>query len=118
MSKRAATLPPPLGPLPITAPYFPKSLLALIAKFDPVQQPLGNFQGKKIYCLSGELDELVPFTVSGTEEFVEKLKKNGVSVDFSIESGVGHACTQVMATKAAEYIKAALAEKEKVVAKM
>ena len=90
LSHRAGGLMPPLGPLPITAPYFPNSLLALLAKQDPVNVPPAVWEGRRILVLSGGNDELVNFDHGGTAEFVNRLREEGrVGVlDVWVEEGM------------------------------
>lgn len=89
MSHRAQSLPPPLGPLPITGPHFPASLLALIKKDDPVNADDRVWKGKRILVMSGKEDPLVNFVHGGSDVFVEKLKgMNGVEIEAFVEEGV------------------------------
>ncbi|KAI9451082.1 Alpha/Beta hydrolase protein [Lactarius psammicola] len=57
--------------IPRAAPYFLKSLRALVSTYDTVMAPPGAFAGKRILALSGANDTLVPWSVS--RAFVEAL---------------------------------------------
>lgn len=85
MQHRAATLAPPLGPISLSAPHFPRFLVEQVERYDPVNVSPSNFAGKKILCLSGVDDELVNFEQSGTAKFVKNLQKENVDVDFVVE---------------------------------
>lgn len=74
LSHRATTLPAPLGPLPLSAPYFPPSLLALIARDDPVNVDRAVWRGRKVCVLSGGADTLVNYVHGGSERFVSVLR--------------------------------------------
>lgn len=88
LSHRAQHLPPPLGPLPITAPHFPSTLLSLIAREDPVNVSAERWSGKKILVLSGGEDTLVNYVEGASEAFVERLKGEGVDVSVWVQDGV------------------------------
>lgn len=82
LSHRAANLPAPHGPLPISAPYFPTSLLRLIERDDPINVPRSVWKGRKILVLSGGADELVNYVHGATDRFVEVLRGDeGVGED-------------------------------------
>lgn len=76
LSNRAKSLPPPWGPVPMTAPFFPRSILDLIARIDPVNVNPVAWTGKKICVLSGRDDTLVPYDLGGTAEFVDTVLQN------------------------------------------
>lgn len=88
LSHRAASLAPPLGPLPIAAPFFPASLLALVARDDPVNTPIEAWKGRKILVLSGADDTLVNYEIGGSGAWVAMLKAAGVDVEAVVQSGV------------------------------
>ncbi|KAK4700254.1 hypothetical protein P7C70_g6000, partial [Phenoliferia sp. Uapishka_3] len=104
LSHRAASLAAPLGPLPIAAPYFPKSFLDLIERHDPVNVSIEAWKDKRILVLSGEDDTLVNYGDGGTDTWVQKLKAAGVDVDVVVQSGVGHALSPEMVQLACEYV--------------
>ena len=76
LSHRAKNLPAPAGPLPLSAPFFPRSLLTAFDKLDPASPSLSldRWEGKQILVLSGEEDQLVNFVHGKSGEFVERLK--------------------------------------------
>lgn len=60
----------------MTAPFFPRSILDLIARIDPVNVNPVAWTGKKICVLSGRDDTLVPYDLGGTAEFVDTVLQN------------------------------------------
>ncbi|KAI0635458.1 Alpha/Beta hydrolase protein [Trametes polyzona] len=105
MSRRARSHKLPVGP-----PYFPKSLLDLIARADPVAAPYtaadasNPFLGKKILVLSGQDDKKVPWATAA-KTFVENLNvgEGGVK-EVIIESGVGHLFSPAMVKECARFV--------------
>lgn len=76
LSHRAKNLPSPAGPLPLSAPFFPRSLLTAFENLDPASPSLSldRWEGKKILVLSGEEDKLVNFVDGKSGEFVDRLR--------------------------------------------
>ena len=73
LTARARSTPEPWGPIPIEAPFFPKSILNLIARSDPVNVDRKIWSGRKICVLGGKEDRLVPHDRGGTAAFVENV---------------------------------------------
>lgn len=71
--------------LKVGPPLFPDSFVTLLKKQDPCNVPLSSYKGKRIFALSGEQDTLVNFVVGGSEDFVAKLKHEGVNVQVFID---------------------------------
>lgn len=97
--------------IPIAPPYFPKSFLEYLKRYDPTNVPYtasdntNPFRGKRILVLSGKEDMVVPWTVS--EGFVEKLnvgeEEGGVKEVF-VEPGIGHTCSPAMVKEAVRFL--------------
>ncbi|BGP43711.1 hypothetical protein JCM10449v2_007756 [Rhodotorula kratochvilovae] len=106
LTHRAVHLPAPQGPLPLSAPYFPASLLALLAREDPANVPFAQWDGRRVLVLSGENDKLVNYVDGGSEAFVERLKTeaNGVTVEAWVQPQTGHACTPEMIERTCEFL--------------
>ncbi|GAA5895487.1 hypothetical protein JCM8208_005246 [Rhodotorula glutinis] len=106
LSHRASTLPPPAGPLPLSPPYFPASLVALFAREDPAKVPLATWDGKRVLVLSGEEDQLVNYVHGGSEAFVGRLESEakGCKVEAWVQPKTGHACTPEMIERTCEFI--------------
>lgn len=104
MSRRARSHKLPVGP-----PYFPASLLALIARADPCTAPYtapdasNPFHGKKILVLSGQDDKKVPWT--SAQAFVEGLDVGAEGVkEVIVEPGVGHEFSAAMVKECARFV--------------
>ncbi|KAL1939267.1 hypothetical protein VTO73DRAFT_10070 [Trametes versicolor] len=104
MSRRARSHKLPVGP-----PYFPASLLALIARADPCTAPYtapdasNPFHGKKILVLSGQDDKKVPWT--SAQAFVEGLDVGPQGVkEVIVEPGVGHEFSAAMVKECARFV--------------
>ncbi|GAA5962746.1 hypothetical protein JCM3765_006189 [Sporobolomyces pararoseus] len=106
LSDRALSLPPPSGPLSVSSPYFPASFVEFLKKNDPDQVAMSTWKDRKILVLSGEDDTLVNFVKGGSEEFVEKLKKEGGLQELQVwvQPKTGHACTPEMMERATKFI--------------
>ncbi|GAA6003312.1 alpha/beta hydrolase family protein [Rhodotorula paludigena] len=106
LSHRAAHLPAPHGPLPLAAPTFPASLIALFKRTDPDQVPRETWRGRRILVLSGADDKLVNFVNGGSEKFVERLREEGTecTVETWVQEKTGHACTPEMIERACEFV--------------
>ncbi|GAA5938030.1 hypothetical protein JCM1841_000212 [Sporobolomyces salmonicolor] len=107
LSHRATTqIAAPMGPLPVSAPYFPSSFLALLKRLDPDQVDLGVWKGRKLLVMSGAEDELVNFVHGGTHAFVQRLEKEGACerVEVWVQPQTGHACTSEMIERAREFV--------------
>ncbi|GAA5866024.1 hypothetical protein JCM1840_003380 [Sporobolomyces johnsonii] len=107
LSHRATTqIAPPMGPLPVSAPYFPASFLALLERLDPDQVDRGVWKGRKLLVMSGEDDELVNFVKGGTHKFVERLENEGACerLEVWVQPQTGHACTPEMMDRAREFV--------------
>lgn len=92
--------------------YFPATLLDVVRRFDPaavgVEEAARRLRGKKVLCLSGALDKLVPYSCS--KGFIEALKAaGGVDVDDRVFEGAGHECTPAMVQAVAEWVAQVLA---------
>lgn len=92
--------------------HFPATLLDVVRRFDPaavgVEEAARRLRGKKVLCLSGALDKLVPYPCS--KEFIEALRAaGGVEVDDRLFDGVGHECTPAMVQALAEWVAKVLA---------
>ncbi|KAI8970643.1 Alpha/Beta hydrolase protein [Trametes punicea] len=104
MTRRAKSHKLPVGP-----PYFPKSLIDLIHRADPVVVPYtaldssNPFLGKKILVLSGQDDKKVPWT--SAKEFVDNLNvgQGGVK-EVIVEPGVGHEFSPAMVKECARFV--------------
>ncbi|GAA5883701.1 hypothetical protein JCM16303_004777 [Sporobolomyces ruberrimus] len=121
LSDRALNLPPPSGPLSVSAPYFPKTFLDLLKRQDPDQVEMSVWKGRKILVLSGQDDTLVNYVKGGSEKFVEKLKKEGQVQELQVwvQPKTGHACTPEMMEKATSCVwKSLCSESGSTVAKM
>ncbi|KAA8894205.1 Alpha/Beta hydrolase protein, partial [Sphaerosporella brunnea] len=86
---------------------FPQSLLQTVKKLDPaamgVEAAAEKLKGKKVLCLSGGADKMVPYECS--RPFLEELKKvDGVEVRDVVYEGVGHECTPVMVEELAKWV--------------
>lgn len=95
--------------IPMEPPYLPKTLLELVAAFDPASQPYQSedasnpFYGKKILVLSGREDPLVPWIAS--EPFISALKVGDSGIkEVNVYPGVGHKCTPQMVVDMGEFV--------------
>ncbi|GAA5973068.1 hypothetical protein JCM8115_001460 [Rhodotorula mucilaginosa] len=108
LSHRAKNLPAPAGPLPLSAPFFPRSLLTAFDKLDPASPSLSldRWEGKQILVLSGEEDQLVNFVHGKSGEFVERLKAKVRSchVEAWVQPGTGHLCSVEMMDRACDFV--------------
>ncbi|BGP66207.1 hypothetical protein NBRC10512v2_007605 [Rhodotorula toruloides] len=104
LTNRAANLPAPAGPLPLSAPYFPRTLMSLFDALDPDRTTRDRWTGKKICVLSGADDHLVDYYKGGSDKFVEKLRECGVEVDAWVQPNTGHACTPEMIERICDFI--------------
>ncbi|GAA5941228.1 alpha/beta hydrolase family protein [Sporobolomyces koalae] len=106
LSDRALSLPPPSGPLTVSAPYFPASFVDLLKKTDPDQVSLSVWKGRKLLVLSGAEDELVNFVKGGSEKFIKVLEREGnlKELDVWVQPETGHACTPEMMSRASEFV--------------
>ncbi|GAA5822271.1 hypothetical protein JCM3770_002511 [Rhodotorula araucariae] len=106
LTHRAAHLPAPQGPLPLSAPYFPASLVALLAREDPANVPLARWDGRRVLVLSGADDALVHYVHGGSEAFVKKIadEAKGTKVEAWVQPKTGHACTPEMIERTCEFV--------------
>lgn len=105
MSRRARAHKLPLGP-----PYFPKTLLDLIARADPAAAPYtapdasNPFLGKRILVLSGRDDKKVPWETAA-KRFVTGLYVGSKGVkEVWVEPGVGHEFSPGMVKECARFV--------------
>jgi pimeloyl-ACP methyl ester carboxylesterase len=86
--------------------YFPKTLLDTVRRYDPAAmgtEAVRRLRGKKVLCLSGEVDKLVPYESS--RRFLGRLREEQVEVVDRVFRGVGHECTDVMVKELAEWVR-------------
>ncbi|KAF8244832.1 alpha/beta-hydrolase [Wilcoxina mikolae CBS 423.85] len=92
---------------------FPKTLLDTVRRYDPaamgVDEAVRRLKGKKVLCLSGGVDKLVPYECS--KRFLGELKEKGVNVVDRVFDGVGHECTDEMVKELAGWVDAVVAGK-------
>lgn len=95
--------------LPFAPPYFPNSLLDVIAEKDPVTTPFtlsdasNPFFGKKVLVLSGADDTLVPWRFS--QDFVERLEVGSTGFKKScVFAETGHTCSPAMVEEMAHFL--------------
>jgi len=94
---------------PFAPPFVPKSLLALMERLDPAQQPntldapANPYIGKKILILSGADDTSVPHSAGAA--YIDQLEVGpfGVKKVF-VQPATGHTCTPEMRDMAAEFL--------------
>ncbi|GAA5987024.1 hypothetical protein JCM11641_004422 [Rhodosporidiobolus odoratus] len=110
LTHRASRLPPPLGPLPLTGPYFPRTLLSTFSNVDPASRSTEEikqrYKGRKVLVMSGREDGLVNFVEGGGESFVERLRREGglERLEVWVQEETGHKCTPEMMQRAAEFV--------------
>lgn len=89
--------------------YLPHSLVRLIQASDPANRPFkakdatNPFLGKKILILSGEIDELVPWSASQT--FVEQLQVGEGTKNVVVEKNVGHTLSPTMLSELVSFVR-------------
>lgn len=67
-----------------------------------VPTPKGAYRGKKILCLYGSADAMVPYAL-GKNKLREIMQENRGDVQFWIEPDMGHVCSQEMVKRAADW---------------
>ncbi|KZO92563.1 hypothetical protein CALVIDRAFT_567243 [Calocera viscosa TUFC12733] len=95
--------------IPFAPPYIPNSLLALMERLDPAQQPntldapANPYVGKKILILSGAEDKSVP--PSAGAAYIDQLEVGPFGVkEVFIQPGTGHTTTPEMRDKLAQFV--------------
>ena len=87
---------------------FPEELLETVKRVDPaamgVEEVARRLKGKKVLCLSGGADKLVPYECN--RRFLEELKGvEGVELVDRVFEGVGHECTPTMIEELAQWVR-------------
>jgi len=87
---------------------FPPELLDAARRVDPaaigVNEVARRLQGKKILCLSGAADKLVPYECN--RAFLMELKyEQGIELVDKVYDGVGHECTPEMVRELAKWVR-------------
>ncbi|KAI5848786.1 Alpha/Beta hydrolase protein [Tricharina praecox] len=87
---------------------FPEGLLDTAKRLDPaamgVKEVARRLQGKRVLCLSGGADKLVPYDCN--RGFLEELKgAQGVEIVDKVYEGVGHECTPAMIEDLAQWVR-------------
>ena len=88
--------------------HFPATLMKAVERYDPaqigVEEAGRRLKGKRVLCLSGGADKLVPYECS--KEFIEALANvTGVDVVSRVFDGVGHECTPEMIDQLAHWVR-------------
>jgi pimeloyl-ACP methyl ester carboxylesterase len=94
--------------------YFPRSLMEVVKRVDPaamgVEKAAEKLRGKKVLCLSGGADKMVPYECQ--KGFLEELKKREeVEVTDVVYEGVGHECTPTMVEELAKWVRGVVESK-------
>lgn len=88
--------------------HFPATLMRVVERYDPaaigVEEAGRRLKGKRVLCLSGGADKLVPYECS--KSFIEALDKvEGVDIASHVFDGVGHECTPEMVALLAKWVR-------------
>lgn len=87
---------------------FPEGLLDTARKVDPaamgLQEVVKRLQGKRVLCLSGGADKLVPYECN--RGFLEEVKRaKGIEIVDKVYDGVGHECTPNMIEELTQWVR-------------